>query len=59
MRNKTFALLLATSFVATNIALASTNYSFETQQVQPIQNINYQHYLAMVYLHIAKVFVDN
>ena len=42
MRNKTFALLLATSFVATNIALASTNYSFETQQVQPIQNINYQ-----------------
>lgn len=42
MRKKTLALLLAINFVSANIALASTNYSFEAQQTQPAQNVNYQ-----------------
>ena len=42
MKKQTIALLLAINLISSNIVLASTNYSFQSQQVQPVQNINYQ-----------------
>jgi hypothetical protein len=43
MKKQTLALLLAINFISTNIALASTNYSFQAPQIQSVQNVNYQH----------------
>ena len=41
MKKQTFGKVLVITFLASNVAIASTNYSYQATHVQPVQNVQY------------------
>lgn len=41
MKKQTFGMVLVITFLASNVAIASTNYSYQATHVQPVQNVQY------------------